>query len=68
MTQNRNQIGQGPGKFGSQLQILQDQYGDQGRPDLRLHRIGAGPEESLNLKILFDRLEKQFDSPPVLWI
>ena len=48
------------------MEVLQDQHGDESRPDLRLHSIGAGPEKRLDLQVLFDGLEKQLDLPPVL--
>jgi len=66
MTQKRNQVGQEPGESGSQLQIFQNQHGDQSRPDLRLHGVGTGSEEGLDLQVLFDCFEKQLDLPAVL--
>ena len=58
MPQERNQIGQGPGKPGAELEIFHNQHCDQSRPDLRFHGIGAGTEECLDFQILLDCLEQ----------
>ena len=39
---------------------------DERRPDLNLQGIGGGPDKRFHPQILFQRLEKQFDLPPVL--
>ena len=64
--QERDQIGQAPTETGGQLQIPQEQHRDQCRPNLRLDRIRGGADEGLDLQILFDRLEEQFDLPAIL--
>ena len=64
--QERNEVGQAPAELGGQLQIAQEQHRDQCCPNLRLDRIRRGADEGLDLQILFDRLEEQFDLPAIL--
>ena len=37
--------------------------GSHGAPDLRLHCVLAGAEESINAQVLFDPFEEQLDLP-----
>ena len=53
------QIGKRPAEAGFHLQVLQDQHGNQRRPDLRLDRVGAGAQERLHFRCLFQGLKKQ---------
>src|SRR6266852_2245897 len=62
----RHQIRQRPTVLRPQLQVLQQQDGDQRRPDLRLQRIGTGTHKSLDPQQLLQRLEEQFDLPALL--
>ncbi len=64
--QQRHQIGQAPAEAGDELQIAQEQHGDQRRPDLDLHRVGRGADEGFDLEVLLERLEEEFDGPVVL--
>ncbi len=66
MADEGGKIGQGPAEAGSQFQIFQEQDGDQGRPDLSLHSVGAGSQEGLDLQVLFQGFEEQLDRPAVL--
>jgi hypothetical protein len=43
------------------LQILEQEQGDQRRPNLDLQGVRAGAHESLDAQILFQRLEEQLD-------
>ncbi len=45
--QQGDQIRQGPGELPSQSQVFRRQHGGQRRPDLGLHRVGAGATEVL---------------------
>src|SRR5437667_5976952 len=64
--QQGNEVGQGPAEGRNQLQVSQQQHGDESRPDLRLHCIGAGPQKRFDLEVLLQRLEEQFHLPAVL--
>ena len=37
-----------------------------GAPDLRLHRVLAGAQKTLDTQVLFDPLEEKFDLPTIL--
>ena len=45
------------------MQELQQQHGDQCCPNLRLDGVFAGADEGLDLEVLLQRLEEQFDLP-----
>ena len=60
-----DQVPQGPREAGPQLQVLQQQDGDQRRPDLDLQGIGAGPHEGLDLQRLLQSLEQLGDILPI---
>src|SRR5271157_423170 len=66
LPQQRRQSRQRPGECRFQLQVLQHQHRDQSRPNLGLHRIGAGPHKRLDFTGLLQRLEKQLHLPAVL--
>ena len=61
----RHQIGQTPAKPGGQLQIAQQEHDNQRGPDLDLHGIGRGAHKGLDLEVLLQGLEEQFDLPAV---
>ena len=60
-----HEVRERPREPGLQLQVAQDQHGDQGRPDLHFHRVGAGAHQGLDREILLEGLEEQFDLPAV---
>jgi len=66
MSEQRHQVRQRPSERRHELEVTQDQHGYERCPDLRLDRIGVGPEERFDLQVLFDRFKKQFHFPPVL--
>jgi hypothetical protein len=59
------QIGKRPAEAGFHLQVLQDQHGDEHRPDLRLDRIGAGAQERLYFRCLFQGFKQQGNIMPI---
>ena len=63
LAQQGGEIGQAPAEAGAQLQILEQEQGDERSPDLNLQSVGAGADKSLDAEVLFERLEKQFDLP-----
>jgi len=63
LAQQRGEIGQAPAEAGTQLQVLEQEQGNQGGPDLNLQGVGAGADESLDAEVLLERLEEQFDLP-----
>ncbi len=63
--QQRHQIGQAPVEASGHLQVAQQEHRNQGGPDLRLHGIGRGAHEGLNLQILFEGFEEQFNLPTI---
>jgi hypothetical protein len=54
LTEQGQQIGQAPAEGGSQLQVAQNQHGNQRGPDLNANRILIGADEGLNLQQLFE--------------
>ena len=48
------------------MEVPQNEHRNQCRPDLRVHRIGTGPQERLDLQILLDSLEEPYHLPAVL--
>jgi hypothetical protein len=64
--QQGDQVRERPGEPGPQLEILEEQHGDQRRPDLDLQGVGARSHEGLDLQVLLQGLEEQFDLPAVL--
>jgi hypothetical protein len=65
MPEQSRKVRQRPPERGQQLQVAQDEHGDERRPDLRLDRVGVRSEEGFDLQILLYRLKKQLDLPPV---
>src|SRR5439155_11581456 len=63
MSYQGHQMGEAPGEGAAQLEILQQEHGDQRRPDLDLHRVLAGTDKRLDLERLLEVLKKQFDLP-----
>src|SRR5664279_5793133 len=52
LPQQRHQIGKRPAEAGLQLQVLDQQQGNQRRPDLRLQGIGGSSDEGLHPQVL----------------
>jgi hypothetical protein len=65
VAQQGGEIRKRPGEGRHQLQVTQDQHGDQRRPYLGLDGIGVCPEEGFDLQVLFDRLEEQLHLPTI---
>jgi hypothetical protein len=65
LPQQRRQVGKRPAEGRLQLQVLQDQYGNQCRPDLGLHGVRAGAQERLHFQCLFQRLEQLIHILPI---
>jgi hypothetical protein len=59
LAQQRREVRQAPAEAGTQLQILEQEQGDQRGPNLNLQGVGAGTHESLDAQVLFQRLEQQ---------
>ena len=66
LAQERDEIGEAPSERAPQLQVLHQQHGDQGGPDLRLDRIFGGADKGLDFESLLDRLEEQLNGPAFL--
>ena len=58
--QQRRQVRQRPTKARSELQLKQQQDGNERAPHLDLDRVGPGAHEGLDLEILFEGLEQRF--------
>ena len=52
-----------PARFAFKFEPDQEQVSDQGGPDLDEHGILGGPIKSLDLQVLLDPLEKEFNLP-----
>jgi hypothetical protein len=63
--QQGDKIRKRPAKCRHQLQVPQNQHGDQRRPDLGFDGIGICSKEGFDLQILFDRLERLTDILPI---
>lgn len=59
LPQQGNEGRQAPAMGALQLQVLQNQHGDERRPDLNLHRVLAGTDEGLDLQALLESLEEE---------
>ena len=57
MSQQRNQIGQGPAEGGTELKVFQHEHGDQRGPDLGFDGVSRGPQERLHLQTLLQGFE-----------
>jgi hypothetical protein len=66
VAQQRGQIRKRPAECRHQLQVPQDQHGNQRRPDLGFNRVRVCPKKCFDLQVLFDRLEKQLHLPAIL--
>jgi hypothetical protein len=64
--QKSHEIRERPGEPGTQLQVAQQQHGDQCCPNLSLDGVGAGSHEGLDLEVLFESLEEQLNLPAIL--
>ena len=60
-----HQVGQGPREAGVELEVLKEQQGDQGRPELGVEGVCTRPHEGLDLQVLLQRLEQEHDLPAV---
>jgi len=63
LAQQGGEIGQAPAEAGAQLQILEQEQGDERGPDLNLQSVGAGADEGFDAEVLLERFEEQFDLP-----
>jgi len=57
---------QTPAEAGGQLEIAQEEHGNQRGPDLGLYGIGRGPEKGLDLQVLFQGFQEQCNLPAIL--
>lgn len=64
--EQRREVREAPGPRGLELQELQQQHREQRDPDLHLHGVHRGPHEGLDLQMLLERFEQEFDLPPLL--
>jgi len=60
-----HQIRKRPAEFGPKLEEFEDQHGNQCCPNLNLDGIGAGSDKGLDLKVLLQMLEEDFNLPTV---
>ncbi len=60
-----HQIRKRPGEFGPKLEKFKDQHGNQCCPNLNLDGIGASSDKGLDLKVLLQMLEEDFNLPTV---
>jgi hypothetical protein len=49
----------------TELEIFEQQYGNQCCPNLGLQGVGAGTDEGLDLEVLLEHLEEEFDLPSI---
>ncbi len=61
-----HQIRKRPTEFGPKLKELQDQHGNQCCPNLNLDGIGASSDKGLDLEVLLQMLEEDFNLPTIL--
>src|SRR5262249_61947242 len=66
LAQQGDQVRKRPAKTCAPLQVLEQQHGNQGRPDLDLQGVGAGTDEALDPQVLLERSEKDFHLPTLL--
>ena len=64
-TEQRHQSTEGQVAFGAEPEVFEQQHGDQCCPNLSLQGIGAGADEGLDLEMLFEYLEEEFDLPAI---
>src|SRR5512137_2100743 len=60
-----HQIRKRPTEFGPKLEKAQDQYRNQCCPNLNLDGIGAGSDKGLDLEVLLQMLEEDFNLPTI---
>src|SRR6266498_641628 len=60
-----DQVRQRPIPPAAELQKLQDENGDERRPDLGTDSVGGGTDEGLDVQVLLDGFEKRFDLPSI---
>jgi len=64
--QHRYQVRHRPREGRTEFEDLQEQYGDQRRPDLDVKGVDACPDKGLDPQVLLDCLEEVLDLPAVL--
>jgi hypothetical protein len=64
--QQSDQVGETPAQPAAHLQILQEEDGNQCCPNLDMHGVGARAHEGLDLQVLLERLEEEFNLPALL--
>lgn len=60
------QIGQRPVEFGLELQVLDQKHRNQCRPNLDVESVSDRTNKCLDLEVLPEGFEKQFDLPTIL--
>ena len=63
--QQSHQVRQRPGQRGAELQILEQEHGDQCCPNLEVYGVGTGAYEGLHFEVLFEGLEEELDLPAI---
>jgi len=63
--QQGHQVRQRPGQRGAELQILEQEHGDQCCPNLEVYGVGTGAYEGLHFEVLFEGLEEELDLPAI---
>jgi len=64
-TKQRHQAAKRQVALRAKLEILEQQHGNQCCPNLCFESIGAGTDEGLDLQMLFEHLEEEFDLPAI---
>lgn len=64
--QHRGQVRERPAGAREVVEPAQEEHGQERRPDLDAQGVFARSDEGLDLQVLFERLEEQFDLPAVL--
>ena len=64
-TEQSHQAAERQVAFGTELEVLEQQHGNQCCPNLGLQGIGAGADEGLYLQMLLEHFEEEFDLPTV---
>ena len=65
LPQQDGPIGRDPAEAGTRWQVLGQEQGDQGSPDLNPQGMGAGANEGLDAEVLLARIEEPVDLPPL---
>jgi hypothetical protein len=66
LTQQSDEIGQGPAERGAQLETFEQEDGEEVGPDLNLQGVGTGADEAFDAQILFPGAEGDFPLLAVL--